>query len=68
METKKILGEEEEQEGGETRIGNNLFLSFSSKVNQIELLLYEFCTPPPSAPIPFITTVSAPPGSITISK
>lgn len=40
----------------EARIRNNLFLSFSSKVNQIVLVLYEFHTPPP---VPFTTSSSS---------
>lgn len=48
----------------EERIGNNLFLSFSSKVNQIELTLYEFRSPRiPSAstPLPAAPSPSSPP-------
>lgn len=42
------------------RGGNNwkhLFLSFSSKVNQIGLMLYEYCTPPP---VTFTSSLPAP--------
>lgn len=45
--------------GGEATNGNNLFLSFSSKVNQIGPVLYEFHAPPPIPPP--TTSLSAPP-------
>ena len=49
---------EGEQRGGEATNGNNLFLSFSSKVNQIGPVLYDFHAPP--AIPPPTTSLSAP--------